>query len=106
MKTRALFKAASVSLPLALSKCLDGAIYIPVSYKLKLGNVVAAFVAWCERYSKAKGKKSAAMSPFSTPEVLNLKTTLGLIEESIKENAKKVKRGLGEEECWGNWWML
>ena len=82
--------AASVKVP--------GWEYLHTSYaQFELGCVVSAFVGWFTRYTKGKGKKGGGtLGGLKTEEVLALKKVLGELEESIKESARGLKRGLAE----------
>ena len=77
--------------------------YLHQSYvTFEMGCVVQAFVGWCERRSKGKGKKSGGggggvgLGGLKTEDLQSLKKVLGELGESIKENARQVKRGLSE----------
>ncbi len=73
--------------------------YMHTSFvQIELGCVVNAFVGWFGRYTKGKGKKGggSGLGALKTGDVEGLKNVLGELEESIKENARRVKSGLSE----------
>jgi N-terminal acetyltransferase B complex non-catalytic subunit len=74
--------------------------YLHASFvQFELGYLVNAFVGRHARQGKGKGKKaasSAALAGLKPEDIQHLKKVLADLETSVKESAKKVKKGLNE----------